>query len=71
MARIERERIERAARIYAGSGDAARALGIRQSSFSRLCKHYGIETPNQRRARHRKAAQAAWTLGAGYLGALV
>lgn len=59
MAKIERERIERAARIYRSAADAARALGIQRSSFSRLCKHYGIQTPNQKRAEARKAAQAA------------
>ena len=51
MPRIERSRVERAARIYASSRDAGVALGIAPGSFSRLCRHYGIETPQARRRR--------------------
>lgn len=51
-----RERIERAARLYATVGDAARALGCAPGSFTRLCQRWGVETPTQRRAR---AAQPA------------
>jgi len=54
MAKIARERIERAARIYASNQDAAAALGIQPGSFSRLCRQYGIPTPRQRRAERRK-----------------
>ena len=49
MAKIERERIERAARIYASNRDAGLALGIAAGSFGRLCRRYGIETPTARR----------------------
>ena len=49
MQKIERERIERAARIYPSSKEASRALGIAPGSFSRLCRLYGIETPKRRR----------------------
>ena len=49
MARIDRERVERVARIYATSQDAGRALGIAAASFCRLCRKYGIETPCTRR----------------------
>ena len=48
-----RERIEYAVRIYHSTGAAAAALGIAPSSFGRLCRRYGIETPNQRRKRRR------------------
>ena len=49
------ERIEKAARIYRTTGDAAAALGIAPSSFGRLCRRYGIQTPRQRRTARRKA----------------
>ena len=45
MAGIDRERIERVARIYASNQDASQALGINMRSFGRLCRQYGIETP--------------------------
>lgn len=51
MQKIERTRIERAARLYASGTDASRALGIAPGSFTRLCRLYGIPTPQQRRRR--------------------
>jgi len=51
MQKIERERVERAARLYASSTEASRALGIAPGSFSRLCRLYGIPTPQARRRR--------------------
>jgi len=54
MSRIERERIERVARIYASNEDASQALGIAMRSFGRLCRQYGIETPYARRRRRRQ-----------------
>jgi len=53
MSSIEKERIERAARIYASNHDAGLALGIAAGSFGRLCRRYGIETPQARRRRRR------------------
>ncbi len=53
MSSIEKERIERAARIYASNFDAGLALGIAPGSFGRLCRRYGIETPQARRRRRR------------------
>jgi hypothetical protein len=53
MAGIERERIERVARLYATSQEASRALGITLRSFDRLCRRYGTETPSARRRRCR------------------
>ena len=52
MFRIERERVERVARMYPSTKDASQALGIAPGSFSRLCRQYEIETPRSRR-RHR------------------
>ncbi len=46
-----RERIERAARLYASNQDARRALGIAAGTFGRLCRQYEIETPHARRHR--------------------
>ncbi|MBI4311008.1 MAG: hypothetical protein HY681_04420 [Chloroflexi bacterium] len=49
MKKIARERVERAARIYASNKDVGAALGVTPSSFARLCRHYGIQTPFGRR----------------------
>ena len=54
MRKIEPERIERAARIYASNDEASRALGIAPGSFSRLCRRYQIETPYARKRRRRQ-----------------
>ena len=48
-----RERIEYAVRIYHTTDAAAAALGIAPSSLGRLCRRYGIPTPNQRRKARR------------------
>lgn len=42
---IERDRLERAARMYSSNQAASQALGIVARSFSRLCRQHGIETP--------------------------
>ena len=52
---MDRERIERVARVYATNEAAGEALGIRARSFSRLCRRFGIETPYARRLRLRRA----------------
>ena len=49
---VQREQIERVARIYKSNGDASRALGITIRSFSRLCRKYEIESPFARYRRH-------------------
>ena len=40
--KYDHDRIERAARIYSSSKDAATALGIAQGSFIRLCRSFGV-----------------------------
>ena len=55
--KIDRDRIERAARMYRSNGDAELALGLAQGTFGRLCRQYGIATPQARR-RDQKAAAA-------------
>ncbi len=59
MDQFDRERVERAARIYASNRDAGLALGIAPGSFGRLCRRYGIETPQSRRKRKGIPALAA------------
>ena len=51
---MERDRVERVARMYSTNEAASRALGIEPRSFSRLCRRYGIETPYARRLRERR-----------------
>ena len=63
MPRIERDRIERAARIYASNQDAGLALGIAPGSFGRLCRHYGVETPQTRKRRRWNAIRTSRDAG--------
>lgn len=56
--KIDRERIERVARIYSNNHDAGRALGIRPSSFARLCRRWHIEQPAERKRREHEALAA-------------
>ena len=53
---IERERLERVARMYATNDLASQALGITARSFSRLCRQHEIETPYARRRRQLREA---------------
>ena len=53
MPSIEKDRIKRAAQIYASNDAAGSALGIAPGSFGRLCHRYGIETPQARKRRRR------------------
>ena len=62
MDQFDRERVARAARLYASNRAAGLALGIAPGSFGRLCRRFGIETPQVRRKRkagHRPPALAA------------
>ncbi len=52
MNKIDKERIERAARIYGSNRDAGLALGIAPGSFGRLCRRFGIPTPQSRKRQH-------------------
>ena len=57
---VDRERVERVARVYASNDLASQALGITARSFSRLCRQHGIETPYARKRRqHCEATQPA------------
>ena len=56
MDKFDKNRIEKAARIYASNRDAGLALGIAPGSFGRLCRRFGIETPQARRQRMRTAS---------------
>jgi transposase-like protein len=55
MEQIDRKSVERAARIYATNGDAGTALGIAPGSFGRLCRRFGILTPQTRKQERREA----------------
>ena len=57
LSRFTREELERAARIYHSNKDAGQALGIAAQSFSRLCRRFGIETPQARRRREQREQQ--------------
>ena len=46
-----KEEVEQVARVYKSIKDAARALGIAEKTFSKLCRRYGVETPYQRKKR--------------------
>lgn len=52
MNKIDKDRIERAARMYASNRDAGQALGIAPGSFGRLCRRFGIPTPQSRKREH-------------------
>ena len=56
MDKFDKNRVEKAARIYASNRDAGLALGIAPGSFGRLCRRFGIETPQARRQRMRTAS---------------
>ena len=52
---ISKEAVERVARIYHTNTDAAKALGIASTSFSRLGKKYGIPPPSKPRTAKKPA----------------
>ena len=53
MEKVDQSRVERAARLYVSNKEAGQALGIAPGSFGRLCRQYGIQTPQARRRRRR------------------
>ena len=69
MEKFNRERIERAARIYSSNRDAGVALGIAPGSFGRLCRRYGVETPQARR-RQVGGHEVGQAVGYGTVGAI-
>ena len=48
-AKLTKERLERASRIYKTNQAAAEAMGINSSSFSRACDRHGVTPPSQQR----------------------
>lgn len=54
---IERERLERVARLYSSNDLASQVLGITARSFSRLCRRFGVETPYARKRRRLSEAR--------------
>jgi hypothetical protein len=55
MEKVDQNRVARAARLYASNKEAGQALGIAAGSFGRLCRQYGIQTPQARRQRRWQA----------------
>lgn len=55
--RIPIEFLERASRIYSNCKDAARALGISEQHYARLCRKHAIETPYRRKQRLKREAK--------------
>ena len=54
---MDRDRVERVARMYSSNKAAGQALGIASRSFSRLCRQHGIESPYARKRRQSIQAQ--------------
>jgi hypothetical protein len=54
MTEIDKERLERAARIYKTNKEASEALRISGETFSAACKEHDIETPYFRKLRLRQ-----------------
>lgn len=63
MEKVDQSRVERAARLYVSNKEAGQALGIAAGSFGRLCRQYGIQTPQARRRRRLPGQERA--LGEG------
>ena len=68
MRKVQREQIERAARLYKSNKDASLALGITLQAFGRICKRYGIETPYERRRTSRRRMRRMEGLAEGWRG---
>ena len=49
--KVDREDVERAARMYPSGAVAARALGIDAGTFMNLCRRFGVEPPHERKRR--------------------
>ena len=61
MKKIDKERVERAARLYASNRDAGLALGIAPGSFGRLCRRFGIPTPQHRKRQYHQTVRRFYT----------
>ena len=46
---VTKKQLERVCRMYKTSSDAARALGISNTSISRRCKRLDVATPRRRK----------------------
>ena len=52
--KVDREEVERAARMYPSGAAAARALGITASTFMDRCRRFGVEPPHKRKQRFKE-----------------
>jgi len=58
MKPINKDAVERVARIYKSNKEASQAIGIHPRSFARLCREHGILTPWMRQRQQRRAARS-------------
>ena len=49
--KVARDEVERAARIYRTNKAAAAAMGISATTFDKLCRKYGVDSPHARSQR--------------------
>ena len=54
---VSKARVVRVARMYRTNSYAAEALGVSLGQFHKLCRHYGIQTPYERRQKAREGLQ--------------
>lgn len=57
MNRVNKQALERVARIYKSNKEASQAIGLHPRSFSRLCRQHGILTPYVRQRNQRKVTR--------------
>ena len=58
MKPINKDAVERVARICKSNKEASQAIGIHPRSFARLCREHGILTPWMRQRQQRRAARS-------------
>ena len=58
MNHIDKEALERVARIYKSNKEASQAIRVHPRSFARMCREHGITTPYVRLCNDRQAARA-------------
>ena len=62
---IGRGQLERICRTYKSNTDAARALGVTDTTIGRWCAFHGVESPSQRTAKARAGKKKGYHDGKG------
>lgn len=65
MHRINRESLERAARLYKTNTEASLALGMHPTAFGRACRRYGHRDTSREKAEGEKARSRVRLIGIG------